>query len=1059
MAAFAQASQPQTPSRSGQSHMLARSFSSHNSLPGGACNFRDLGSGANAPTCGCKRFWCTQPAATNDDANNLACICGHHACFHDIIEPGAALSFGNAATPPLGSLGQLIEVRPGVYFDVSKSQDRSGAVLHEPIDPEALGRTKSMPAPTKQSWLGPGQVGLDNGKQSVRDFATRPGDQRPPSGVQHRDTTDALRPGFSSVPSMCFLNSDDRKPLPTGACNDGTDTRPEHRSKDIHDAPQKTSSGLGLSMHSMADRLNNACLTSFYPEGQQQSFQQQREPSLAPTIQYSTDGEEVGPRPSPSQTFIDHVLRMREVRRHPDVQHAVPPDELIPSSTEVATPTTPTTPDLKTFEQAIHAAGTLTGIFGRDVADDGKEDAGGEQTRKTPNSWPNAALNPNRRHSYTADPGNHVDTADPLRDKLILRKLAQHFDTMHKHLTGYPNVSSLFQQVMDRLNALENASFYTIPAEEINEKFEWFDGRLVELEYRTNDNDRLQTVVDADYDKGEDRVTRRRRAQSSFSDGSNGGNSTQERLESLEQRVEDIESSALPSPTSPWEIEVVLLPWGRELKGIWLSPDEDFGNSLLSSQASDESSRKRTTRSPSKTTKRLTSAVTKGWTDPPHHVLVPKAAGRHGYIYNRLKSRGLVRKVTLRSNGACNVMKAIIETFGETLEILNEASTEGSASETDGYHGLSAPLIPLRKVHRENRLEFLTYDEMVTPAVWTADFLKSSVLMRAPGGFLRRLYVTQRDGYLQNSDAEMSNWTWQRIKKLPRVHLPEDNQYRSRSRMVEKADLLEACWNFNPNLDPPYSEVSSLNSQQSCLSQGSEDPSASFASNQLSLRPAPHQKAMSEPTGPVRKQLPTPQTESVQRASPFRRTISPLVFAEELSDSTAQTHRSKRPMTASFENEKASQGHPGVPAPPYSSTKRRRTVRPPDASSGAKAGPYGFTPGRSKEPPSPLDAAPSSSEQHSQATADDPAQSQKKGAMSFAYATPHSGPAEIKDDWIEGGDTEPDSASESDADETNGKMQEMKEEADSWSGSVEHGGPGRLQQGVVRGLGGRGGRA
>lgn len=63
-------------------------------IPTGACYFADTSPGANGARCGCRRFYSRQQSGTGALGNNynpgeaLMCMCAHHACFHDLHQPG-----------------------------------------------------------------------------------------------------------------------------------------------------------------------------------------------------------------------------------------------------------------------------------------------------------------------------------------------------------------------------------------------------------------------------------------------------------------------------------------------------------------------------------------------------------------------------------------------------------------------------------------------------------------------------------------------------------------------------------------------------------------------------------------------------------------------------------------------------------------------------------------------------------------------------------------------------------------------------------------------------------
>lgn len=63
-------------------------------FPSGPCHFADTSPGANGARCGCRRFYSRQPVVRGPFGDNsnpdeaLWCMCAHHACFHDLHQPG-----------------------------------------------------------------------------------------------------------------------------------------------------------------------------------------------------------------------------------------------------------------------------------------------------------------------------------------------------------------------------------------------------------------------------------------------------------------------------------------------------------------------------------------------------------------------------------------------------------------------------------------------------------------------------------------------------------------------------------------------------------------------------------------------------------------------------------------------------------------------------------------------------------------------------------------------------------------------------------------------------------
>jgi hypothetical protein len=74
-------------------------------LPGGPCNFTDQ----SLPRCGCRRFWSRASLSSGVfQDSNLAdvCMCSHHACFHEDVQPG------QSQQPPIGNAPGQENQRP-----------------------------------------------------------------------------------------------------------------------------------------------------------------------------------------------------------------------------------------------------------------------------------------------------------------------------------------------------------------------------------------------------------------------------------------------------------------------------------------------------------------------------------------------------------------------------------------------------------------------------------------------------------------------------------------------------------------------------------------------------------------------------------------------------------------------------------------------------------------------------------------------------------------------------------------------------------------------------------
>lgn len=505
------------------------------------------------------------------------------------------------------------------------------------------------------------------------------------------------------------------------------------------------------------------------------------------------------------------------------------------------------------------------------------------------------------------------------------------------------DMARLVQALRQRVEVLESLSFSHVPLDEVHGTFELIDGRLADLEQWRRDREEVQVAA------GGPTTTKRHRVLPAETDSFSSEESydsaaaahteavvlatlaaneeTGPRIDALESRIEDLEHSAPPSLARPWEVQVVLLPWGPALRGVWFSALDSTRHSQGSStQPSQEWSGAQPAASASFTSTSnggWTTASIQAWANGTQEWLSPKACGPSGAVFQRLESRGFVRNLSFTAPDSGHILNTISNTFNPLLRIdKTPIATEGS------YQGLNEVFIPLRKVRQSTRLRFLGHAEMITSANWTAGLL-SSVMMKVGAG-QRRLYVTTHAAYTQ---VNCDEWTWPRIRGLPMDEPIE----------AERAgNVIEACWTFNPNLDQPVITDGPFAAM-------SEDPVAMSTEIQSAGSDAPTASPLTE----VPSQHP--------------RTVS-------LPNSAAGQVWPKRRI-ASFETTASASASTRAGA-----SKRRRISTSPEAE---RRG-VGLTPRMSREPPSPH-AAEYAGEAQSQATV-----SAKRGLTPFAYATPHS---------------------------------------------------------------------
>lgn len=547
-----------------------------------------------------------------------------------------------------------------------------------------------------------------------------------------------------------------------------------------------------------------------------------------------------------------------------------------------------------------------------------------------------------------------------------------------------PRIRSIINHVADhpmkiqnheqRLDQLENASFSHPAIDELQENNGYLDTRVGELETRVDDLERARL---AQSDTGSF-------AGPQHLEGSIDSNTSSAliaaaidrvdyaRIEALEAHVSQLQATAPPSHARPWEFEVVYLPFGARLNGIWSAHHPITQRSRMNSTAGDDGTLTQfnsmataqaclTTYDEGIAWERCMKNLA-GQNDP----LMPRACGLRSRIGERLRSRGLVRSIQIKGSDARDVQAAMFNAFGDLPSTLAEDpfSHHGRDHQIipktlSNYLGLHASWVPLRKLHKDDNLRFLNASEMITPALWTVQFLSSSVAMRAHG--TRRLYVTQPDSYIQHLRYESAEWTWQKLRQLPRIYQDAQSSFDH----TPEADAHELCWEFDERLDPPPSIHSSFASHHSALS-------IRPSSHEQEIEPGSPSDHSSTPASPIASTTPTsiapppgPPLSPLKERQQLRPLHTRTTSMPSLIPITSSPSMTKRRI-ASFGLESQSSPTLALPA----TLKRRRISRSPSRPRD--------TPRWSVGPPSPYTFV------------DDITERNKRGTTPFAYATPHS---------------------------------------------------------------------
>ena len=547
-----------------------------------------------------------------------------------------------------------------------------------------------------------------------------------------------------------------------------------------------------------------------------------------------------------------------------------------------------------------------------------------------------------------------------------------------------------------RLDQLENVSFSHPAIDQVQEAQEHLEDRVGNLEHRISDLETVQLANDAGS------ISTRRSVEQSFDSCTSVAASATpytelSRVEALEAQVAELQAIAPPSYSRPWEVEVVILPFGPRLAGIWSAQDAitqvSRSGSVTPRRSQTQTSSQVLGQARLVLHERATTweSSLADFAGRDTSWLMAKACGVGSKIDQRLRSRGLVRQIQIYGPDARDVEAAVLRAFGELPNIIcddpysqQDENTNAIPRQLRSFIGLQASWIPLRKVHKDSCLRFLTPAEMVTSSSWNVAFLSSSVAMRHSG--LRRLYVTQRDAYVQAFDGLSTNWTWQKLRQLPRVYNDASD-----AGHTPEADAQEECWQYDARLDPPptphTSIQSSFHSQISELSINSPacSPDHSFHEELQAEPVSPSDHFSSGPSSPdptPRISLPILPHSPLKQRNPFRiarrRTLSmsstiPLK-GEASSQSKSQSSKRRVP---SFNRDNNSSPERMTHTLEHSSSqplrsleitgKRRRISRSPSRPRN--------TPRWSVGPPSPFPV---------------PDGDQDGGLTPFAYATPHS---------------------------------------------------------------------
>ncbi|ETS74552.1 hypothetical protein PFICI_13036 [Pestalotiopsis fici W106-1] len=665
-------------------------------LPGGQCNFVDLAHGANGPKCGCRRFWSRNALGLNNGFSDHSialsnggshidqsafCMCSHHACYHDDIQP--ATQQGPFTAPIINSAGQENE------------KPRAG---REPLTPVMPDMSFQVPPPVANQSME--QNTIDNNAS----FSTN----------IHQDVQlfgndeDPAPPAEASIPdTMSWTNLLQSQPNYQG------DVAPSIASQCLQPASQPSST-------TSSTRL--AYLKPFGGKG--------------------------------LNTFSTPRSKLREA-----LQITPDPEDRRTQHDSVNRNAAPSIDDLQTVTN-------------------------------TPRST---------RSGRRAD---------------VPSQLSQPARTEPRR-TEFQELANTVQGHEERIERLETVSFQN-DHEDCRDQHEQTDLRVTELTSRVEELEKTlndgSSVVSSHYHTSRHRLDQSAASVASVTTTGSGRTDRaemQNELALLKAQLNHLQASSFPTASKPWEVEVVFLPF--PLKGVWYQ-SRDFP-SQRTSGATIVDHDEWTQMPNSSSTIETQLPDLHEWAGPElqSEWLLPRACAPGNVVDLRLRSRGLIKNVVVRSPDARSVQQAVSAAFGtlfRTFSRLQANVHHGSTTHhrMSRFFGLKQPWIPLRKIHKDSRLRFLSPDEMVTSTSWDVSFLSSSVVMKATG--VHRLYITQPEAYLQDQDAYDNGWSWQRLRELSRVY--PDSQ--GSQLEVPEADAMETYWTWNDKLDENSSSQDSMHS-------------------------------------------------------------------------------------------------------------------------------------------------------------------------------------------------------------------------------------------------------
>ena len=701
-------------------------------VPTGRCNFINLNIASNV-RCGCQRYFdksvtlCGRYKDGQEAEVLYLCMCEHHACFHEVVPPPRRVVDERREVERLPPMEEQLAIMP--------SQEIQMMSIHgdtELPDTATAGGTNTIgrsAATSQAGWRHMDQSATrHNGRITLP--VAQPPPQVPRATSRSMQRHESLHmPELPDIPSQCFL-------------------------------PSNVSSG------NTPQLSRNA------------SFNQDASANFR-AINHPDSIHDWIPAPIQPYNFPESVTDCASLMsRHNE-------NDISPSFS-APQPQQPITSAPAEQEQPTRTASRQSSRVTRSQT---------SQLRNTTLVIRPSSSQDGNQHLNTQP--SKMDLDSPSASSVDLRSVLPHIPEIRDYYASKPSMKEKLREHEDRLEHLENQTHSVVCASERGGNCDC-DCDLVASRVENHDTrvGKIERALSARKFRGFAQLGNGEDGEHSFVSEATTELSTghQEMYNRVDSRLGDIENrmSMLdghgsfigPSAANPWEFEVVFLPFGAELSKVWSSADS-FGSHMsrrsMSRMDSDRDfvGSQFTGNVEASASKFFSNASRESSWENALEEAYEKSSFLSARAFNvdslpdqRLRSRGLVRTVEIKGSDAQHAQFAIFEVFGDLLQAMADGppnmpklSNKVPKKLRRYKEALNSFWIPLRKLHKESKLQFLQTSEMVTSTSWSTSFL-AEIAMNQAGR--RRLFITSKESYIQAETNLLSGsgWTWESIRQL-----------------------------------------------------------------------------------------------------------------------------------------------------------------------------------------------------------------------------------------------------------------------------------------------------